>query len=86
MKLLLRLRRKGSRINYSAVVFWRVPHERSSRHGRLLRGEESSKAIDRLLADLEWLVGREDQRRDEGLGLLTTRLPDGFDGQAACAR
>jgi hypothetical protein len=29
----------GDRVIYSAVVFWRVPHEFSSRHGRLLLGE-----------------------------------------------
>src|SRR5215475_8893616 len=29
----------GTSIRNSAVVFWRVPHEFSSRHGRLLLGE-----------------------------------------------
>ena len=45
-----------------------------------------SKDICRLLSELELLVGIEDQRLDEGLGLLTTCLPDGFDGQAAFCR
>jgi hypothetical protein len=70
----------------STVVFWGVPNELSSRYDRLLLGAESSKELYRLLPALELLVGIEDQRRDECLGLLTTRLPDGFDGPASFAR
>ncbi len=60
--------------------------ELSSRHGRLLLGEQRGKEIFRPLPELESLVGIEDQRLHECLGLLTTRFPNGFEGQAAFCR
>ena len=44
------------------------------------------KEIFRPLPELELLVGIQDQRLHECLGLLTTRFPDGFEGQAAFRR
>ena len=67
----------------SIVVFWRVTDELSSRHGGLLLSKQRGKEIFRLLPELETLVCVEDQRLHECLGLLTTRFPNGFDGQAS---
>ena len=39
------------------------------------------KDIFRPLSELESLVGIQDQRLDERLGLLATRFPDGFEGE-----
>ena len=67
----------------STVVFWLARDERSSRHDRLLLGEHMGKNIFSPLSELESLVGIQDQRLDERLGLLATRFPDGFVGYAA---
>ena len=69
-------------IMYSMVVFWPTIATPSSRHDRLLLGKQKGKEIFRPLPELELLVGIEDQCLDEGLSLLATCLPDGFDGQA----
>ena len=55
----------------------------SSRQGRLLLGEQVAKDIFYSLPELETLVGIEDHSLHECLGLLTTRFPNGFEGQAA---
>ena len=67
-------------IKYSDVVFWRVPSELTSRHAPLLLGKQIAKEIFRALPELESFVRIQDQRLHEGLGLLTTRFPNGFDG------
>src|SRR6266852_1581530 len=54
----------------------------SSRHDRLLLGEEIAKDILSPLAELEALVRIQDHGLHECLGLLTTRFPNSFDGQA----
>src|SRR6266446_3083351 len=72
----------GAFFSHSIVVFWRVTDELSSRHGGLLLSKQRGKEIFRLLPELETLVCVEDQRLHECLGLLTTRFPNGFDGQA----
>ena len=51
----------------------------SSRYDRLLLGEHMGKDIFSPLAELEALVGIQDQRLDECLSLLATRFPDGFE-------
>ena len=56
------------------------------RHDRLLLGEHMRKNIFCPLPELKSLVGIQDQRLNEGPGLLATRFPDGFDGQAALCR
>ena len=56
------------------------------RHDRLLLGEHMRKKIFCPLPELKSLVGIQDQRLYERLGLLATRFPDGFDGQAALCR
>ena len=73
-------------ITYSIVVFWQVTDEPSSRHGGLLLGKQRGKEVFRPLPKLEALVGIEDQRLHQCLGLLTTRFPDGFEGGAAFCR
>ena len=65
---------------YSAVVFWRVPSELTSRHDCLLLGKHIGKEIFRFLPELESFVHIQDQRLHECLGLLTTRFPNGFEG------
>ena len=52
----------------------------SSRQDRLLLGEQIGKEIVRPLSELEAFMGIQDPRLHEGLGLLTTRFPNGFDG------
>src|SRR5712691_9668489 len=74
------------RISNSIVVFWQVTDEPSSRHGGLLLGKQRGKEVFRPLPKLEALVGIEDQRLHQCLGLLTTRFPDGFEGGAAFCR
>src|SRR6266568_4247038 len=54
----------------------------SSRHDWLLLGEQIAKDIFHPLSELEVLVRIQDHGLHEGLGLLTTRFPNGFDGQA----
>lgn len=54
----------------------------SSRQDRLLLGEQVAKDIFHSLPELETLVRIEDHGLHECLGLLTTRFPNGFDGQA----
>ena len=44
------------------------------------------KDIFRPLSELESVVGLEDQRLYERLGLLATRFPDGFEGGVALCR
>ena len=44
------------------------------------------KDIFRPLPELEALMGIQDQRLDQCLGLLTTRFPNGFDGRAPFCR
>jgi len=61
-------------------VFWRTIGAPSPRYGRPLLGEHMGKEIFRPRSELESLVGIEDQRLDERLGLLATRFPDGFEG------
>jgi UDP-2-acetamido-3-amino-2,3-dideoxy-glucuronate N-acetyltransferase len=58
----------------------------SSRQGRLLLGEQIAKDIFYSLPELETLVRIEDHSLHECLGLLTTRFPNGFDGQATLCR
>jgi hypothetical protein len=58
----------------------------SSRQGRLLLGEQIAKDIFHSLPELETLVRIEDHSLHECLGLLTTRFPNGFDGQATLCR
>jgi hypothetical protein len=58
----------------------------SSRHDCLLLGEHIGKDVFRPLPELESLMRIQDQRLNEGLGLLTTRFPDGFDRDAAFYR
>ena len=65
---------------YSTVVFWGTIGAPSPRYGRLLLGEHMGKDICRSLSELESLVGIQDQRLDERLGLLATCFPDGFEG------
>ena len=64
----------------SAVVFWRVPSELTSRHDCLLLGKHIGKEIFRFLPELELFVHIQDQRLHKRLGLLTTRFPNGFEG------
>src|SRR5712664_3827779 len=52
------------------------------RLSRLLLGEQIAKNIFHPLPELEVLVGIQDHGLHECLGLLTTRFPNGFDGQA----
>ncbi len=70
----------------SIVVFWLMAGKPSCRHERLLLGEQRGEDIFCPLPELEALVGIQDQRLNECLGLLATRFPDGFDGQAAFGR
>jgi len=66
----------------STVVFWLrrgAPHLAMT--GCLL-GEQVAKDIFHPLPELEVLVGIQDHGLHECLGLLTTRFPNGFDGQA----
>ena len=58
----------------------------SSRHDRLLLGEQRAKDILSPLPELEALVRRQDHGLQECLGLLTTRFPKSFDGQAPLRR
>src|SRR6266702_8251576 len=58
----------------------------SSRHDRLLLGKQIVKDILSPLSELEALVRIEDHGLHECLGLLTTRFPNGFDGQAPFCR
>ena len=58
----------------------------SSRQDRLLLGEQIAKDIFHPLPELEVLVRIQDQGLHECLGLLTTRFPNGFDGQAPFRR
>jgi hypothetical protein len=58
----------------------------SSRQDRLLLGEQIAKDIFHPLPELEVLVRIQDHGLHEGLGLLTTRFPNGFDGQAPFRR
>ena len=58
----------------------------SSRHNRLLLGEQIAKDILSPLPELKALVRIQDHGLHEGLGLLTTRFPNGFDGQASFHR
>ena len=67
-------------------MFWPVRDECSSRHDRLLLGEQIAKDILSPLPELEALVGIQDQRLYERLGLLATRFPDGFEGCVALCR
>ena len=73
-------------VQYSDVVFWRVPSELTSRQTRLLLGKQITKEIFCSLPELESFVRIQDQRLHECLGLLTTRFPNGFDGEAAFRR
>ena len=57
-----------------------MPNELTSRYAHLLLGEQMGKDIFRPLSELESVVGIEDQRLYERLGLLATRFPDGFEG------
>ncbi len=57
-----------------------------SRQDRLLLGEQVAKDIFHSLPELETLVRIEDHSLHECLGLLTTRFPNGFDGQAPWCR
>ena len=77
---------KGNYVFTSTVVFWRVPNELVYCHGSLLLGKQIGKDIFHPLPELEALVRIQDQRLHECLGLLTTRFPDGFEGQAAFCR
>jgi hypothetical protein len=58
----------------------------SSRQNRLLLGEQIAKEIFHPLPELEVLVRIQDQGLHACLGLLTTRFPNGFDGQAPFRR
>jgi hypothetical protein len=49
-------------------------------------GEHTGEEIFRPLSQLESLVGIEDQRLDERLGLVVTRLRDGIEGWVAFCR
>jgi len=62
------------------LYFGEVPNELTSRYARLVLGEYMGQDIFRPLSELESVVGREDQRLYERLGLLATRFPDGFEG------
>src|SRR4030095_8165735 len=73
-------------VTNSTVVFWPARDECSSRHDRLLLGEQIAKDIFHPLPKLEVLVRIQDQGLHECLGLLTTRFPNGFDGQAPFRR
>jgi IstB-like ATP binding protein len=73
-------------IKDSAVVFWRVPSELTSRHDCLLLSKHIGKEIFRFLPELESFVHIQDQRLHKRLGLLTTRFPNGFEGEAAFRR
>src|SRR5215217_6194047 len=76
-----RQRTKGPGQHWSsAVVFWRVPSELTSRHDCLLLGKHIGKEIFRFLPELESFVHIQDQRLHKRLGLLTTRFPNGFEG------
>ena len=70
----------------STVVFWLRIGTTSSCHERRLLGEQSGKDIGCPLPELESLMSIQDQRLNEGLRLLATRFPDGFDGQAPFGR
>src|SRR5215831_12503411 len=67
-------------LSYSDVVFWRVPHELASRHDCLLLGKQIGKELFRSLPELESFVRIQHQGLHEGLGLLATRFPNGFEG------
>ena len=71
---------------YLTVVFWPLRDECSSRHHRLLLGEESSKDIFHALPELEVFVSLQDEGLEECLRLLATRFPNGCDGQAPFGR
>ena len=58
----------------------------SSRQDRLLLGKQVAKDLFHSLPELETLVRIEDHGLHECLGLLTTRFPNGFDGQAPLYR
>src|SRR5713101_1993508 len=58
----------------------------SSRQDWLLLGEQRAKNIFHPLPELEGLVRIQDEGLHECLGLLTTRFPNGFDGQAPFRR
>ncbi len=73
-------------VRFSTVVFWRTIGTSSSRYAHLLLREHMGKNLFRLLSELESLVGIQDQRLDERLGLLATRFPDGFEGGVAFCR
>ena len=58
----------------------------SSRQDWLLLGEQRAKDIFHPLPELEVLVGIQDHGLHACLGLLTTRFPNGFEGQAPFRR
>jgi len=58
----------------------------SSRHDRLLLRKQIAKDILNPVPELEALVRIEDHGLHECLGLLTTRFPNGFAGQAPFCR
>ena len=62
------------------VVFWPTIDAPSSRYGCLLFGKQRGKESFRSLPELKPLVGIQDQRLYESLGLLAACFPDGFEG------
>ena len=51
--------------------------------GEPLPGKQPRKDLLDMVPPLQLVVGIEDHRLDQGLGLLATRFPNGFDGQAS---
>jgi hypothetical protein len=73
-------------IRYSTVVFWVARDNPSPCHNHRLLGEQRGEEIVRPLPEFEALVGIQDQPLNECLRLLTTRCPNGFDGEAPFCR
>src|SRR2546425_12834608 len=72
--------------DYTRLLCFGRGEATSSRHDRLLLGKQIVKDILRPLSELEALMRIEDHGLHECLGLLTTRFPNGFDGQAPFCR
>ena len=71
---------------YSVVVFWLMGSTPSGRQACRWLGKQRGADLFCPLPTLEAVVGRQDQRLNQGLRLLTTRCPNGFDGHAPLHR
>jgi hypothetical protein len=70
----------------SVVVFWLMGSPSSGRQACRLLGKQRGEDIFCPLPTLAALVGLQDQRLNQRLRLLTTRFPNGFEGQASLYR